>query len=80
MTIDGNGFSLSAPETLGPTDSAIMLGDSSSSGSSSVYTITNVTFSGFTGISHSVLRAQGVTAKVVDCTFTGNASSGGEWA
>lgn len=79
VTIDGKGYTLSAPASGGPSNSAIMLGDSSSSGSSSVYTITNVTFSGFTSISHSVLRAQGVTAKVVDCTFTGNASSGGEW-
>ena len=79
VTIDGKGYTLSAPTTGGPTDSAIMLGDSSSSGSSSVYTITNMTFSGFTTISHSVLRVQGVTANIVDCTFTGNGSTGAEW-
>lgn len=79
VTIDGKGFTLSAPATGGPTDSAIMLGDSSSSGSPSVYTITNMTFSGFDSGDHSVVRCQGATANILDCTFTNNTISGFAW-
>ena len=79
VTIDGKGHTLSAPATGGPTDSALLLGDSGWSTPQYTYTITNMTFSGFTGISHSVVRCQGVLANIVDCTFTGNASTGAEW-
>ena len=79
VTIDGKGYTLFGAGAT-PTDSAIMLGDSSwdaPTGAGYVYTITNMTFSGFSSVDHGALRAQGVTANVIGCTFTDNASSPG---
>ena len=79
VTIDGNGYTLFGAGAT-PTDSAIMLGDLSwdaPTGAGYVYTITNMAFSGFSSVDHGVLRAQGVTANVIGCTFTDNASSTG---
>ena len=79
VTIDGKGYTLSAPAAGGPTDSAIMLGDSSNGTTLNVYTITNMTFSGFSGNDHSVIRCQAVTANIVDCTFVDNTIAGSKW-
>ena len=78
VTIDGNGYTVT-PSAGFSGVSAFMLGNSSATTlGSGTYTIANTTFSGF-NTTHGVLRCQGSTVNIADCTFAGNEQTDKEW-
>ena len=78
VTIDGNGYTVTPSAGFSDVSAFLLGATSATTIGNGNYTIANTTFSGF-NTTYGVLRCQGSTVNIADCTFAGNEQTDKAW-